>query len=169
MFRMALVFRESPSRVSVQSPPPGWHALNVTDAVSEICGRLAEAGIVAFEVSGFGDDHWPVDVWCDLAVVVEQLPDALENLQSGRPVEIDFFEQGIERTVSGDVFGEWVTLVCVSGTDWQPSPSQETCNTEQLRLMWVSFLGDFRQAAALVLPSADTHQNLCMDLWSALT
>lgn len=45
------------------------------------CRALARTRGVTFLVGGFGQDHWPVDVETDLAVVIEQLPRATSDLR----------------------------------------------------------------------------------------
>lgn len=91
------------------------------------CRALAVTGRVSFYVAGFGEDPWPVDVQTDLAVVIEQLPDVLSALRRGDEVFcLNFYEQGIERYLTGTKRGEVVTIECMSlSLRWMPEPASE--------------------------------------------
>jgi hypothetical protein len=104
--------------------------------ISSICEELDELGTAKFEVSGFGDAAWPVDVASDLVTLIEQLPEALSVLeQRDGEFRIDFYEQGIERLVFFKCSGESTELRCQSRTDWEPEPSQEVMRSSDLAAM----------------------------------
>lgn len=67
--------------------------------LDDICQALEESGDVGFRVRICTLDYWPVDVGTDLCVVVEQLEDLLRALVENRDGRLDFYEQGVERTV----------------------------------------------------------------------
>lgn len=104
--------------------------------ISSICEELDELGIAIFEVSGFGDAAWPVDVATDLATLIEQLPEALAVLdQREGEFRIDFYEQGVERLVFCKCSGDFTELRCQSRTDWEPNPSQVVMRSSDLAAM----------------------------------
>jgi hypothetical protein len=91
------------------------------------CRALAGAGAVSFEVGGFGQERWPVDVETDLAVAVEQLPGVLAAVSTeGKPFELNFYEQGIERYITGTTRAGTTTFECMSmSLNWTAEPSVE--------------------------------------------
>jgi len=98
---------------------------DIRSILDEICNALSRIGNVSFEVSGFGDENWPVDVRTDLPILLEQLPDAIYAVGAGREFIIDFYEQGIERQLTfSPASASSYTVVCASETNWYPEPSQ---------------------------------------------
>lgn len=91
------------------------------------CRALAATGGVSFLVGGFGQDRWPVDVETDLAVALEQLPGVLAGLRKeGEPFQLNFYEQGIERYLTGTRQGDEVRFECMSmSLRWTADPSVE--------------------------------------------
>jgi hypothetical protein len=93
--------------------------------LSTICRWLARHGVVLFEVGGFGQVRWPVDVAVDLAVVAEQVPAVLEGLALRRTVDLDFYEQGIQRLLTFEpADNDQLKVSCRSGTAWTPIPDE---------------------------------------------
>ena len=105
--------------------------------LSAQCRALAATGRASFLVGGFGQDPWPVDVQTDLAVVLEQLPDVLSSLRGGEETFcLNFYEQGIERYLTGTKHGEDVTLECMSlSLRWSPDPSVEVLGIVEVERM----------------------------------
>jgi hypothetical protein len=125
-----------------------------TSLVMDGCSLLEEAGC-RFLVSGFGQNPWPVDVRYDLSTVVEQLADVLEGLRAGEETELDFFGQGIERTLDFTPGPDGVRIRCRSGTTWEPDPVIEYASSEDLRRMFVRLAVDFAEALVLVSPDLE--------------
>ncbi|MFE3785076.1 hypothetical protein ACFXPA_43650, partial [Amycolatopsis sp. NPDC059090] len=100
----------------------------------------------AFTVRGFGDD-WPADVAYDLSTLVEQLPSLLNALRAHRDSELDFYGQGIERTLhfrlSGEGEGEDARIACTSRTSWTPRPEVEFIARDRLEEMILDLLSAF--------------------------
>ena len=107
---------------------------DVRSILVDVCRKIAPGG-GQFVVSGFGQDPWPVDVQTDLPVFLEQLPQILRAIHDKTVVEIDFYEQGIERSIALSPDGESYVAVCTSGTTWQPNPSTERIDREDLEEM----------------------------------
>ncbi len=114
---------------------------DVRSIIGDICEALDEMGAADFLVSGFGQERWPVDVRTDLAVFLEQLPRTLASVQSGSSFTLDFYEQGVERTIHFERDGEEYSARCESRTDWTPAPSTERVGRMEL----LTVLSDARQ------------------------
>ena len=107
--------------------------------MSAICRWLARYELVRFEVSGFGQEKWPVDVSVDLAVVAEQIPGVLQGLLEQREVELDFYEQGIQRLLTFErATDDEVTVSCRSGvTGWEPVPQEYVVGRRDvIEMLW---------------------------------
>ena len=71
---------------------------DVRSILMDVCRAIGQRG--EFVVSGFGQNSWPVDVQTDLPVFLEQLPSALLAVSKCAMAEIDFYEQGVERSIA---------------------------------------------------------------------
>jgi hypothetical protein len=107
----------------------------------DICDILEDTSAAEFVVSGFGQASWPVDVRTDLAVLLEQIPNAISSIDLGAPFTLDFYEQGLERKIHFTPQGETYSARCESWTAWRPDPAIETIDTSHLRKM----LSDIRE------------------------
>ena len=115
------------------------------------CGILAETDC-RFHAAGFGDGDWPVDVSYDLSALMEQLPDALNALRTGRACEIDFYGQGIERILYFTIDVPLVNVECRSGTSWTPVPAVVRHDKEMLVELLERMAKDFADAVAIGAP-----------------
>ncbi|WP_433223079.1 hypothetical protein ACQP00_25180 [Dactylosporangium sp. CS-047395] len=118
------------------------------------CARMEDAGW-RFTAGGFGDERWPVDVRFDLAAIIPQLPDLLAALEGAREAELDFFEQGIDRTVTmrprpgtPDVL-----LHCSSNANWSPAQPDEVAPMVDLQRMMRDLAHAFAAGIAVAQPS----------------
>ena len=123
------------------------HYDGALDVLLEICDAFD--GYVDFHVEGFGDLDWPVDVATDLPAILDQLPNVIDNLLNGRGFKIEFYEQGVERTVVGNVRSKCIELNCFSMTAWEPNPAREEmefddfCNMlKDLVCRFIAFVND---------------------------
>jgi len=129
------------------------------DDVGSILGDLCEAvkNEALFVVSAFGQDRWPVDVRTDLVIFLEQLPRALHEIQLGLPAVLDFYEQGIERTLSFSPVGDQYSVTCLSLTDWRPVPAIEVIGREPLETMLKRVMEKFLGLIGKIAPSLVEH------------
>lgn len=121
--------------------------------LDEICDRLSDTNKIDFIINGFGEERWPVDVWCDLSVLLEQLPEAFENLRKSKyNFEIDLYEQGIQRKliINGDT--NLAFIKCISETDWIPEPGKIEIENAKLFGMFKKFFDDFLMMSNKVCP-----------------
>ncbi len=130
---------------------------NIVSIINDACELVAGDATLRFEVAGFGQAPWPVDVMTDLAVVIEQLPEAIGKLEAGKPFKLDFFEQGIERCVTAVPDDRSVRLTCRSMTTWQPSPLTIEMSKPALLRMLVDLLSAFLSLLDGALPWARSH------------
>ena len=124
-----------------------------------LCKDFRESGKIAFQVSGFGEDSWPVDVSTDLATIAEQLPALCKFISS--PAEpmthLDFYEQGVERYLTLNRRESEIEVTCLSTSQWQPNPRTETIHWDLFRSMIYTFYRTFVAAATLISPRLASH------------
>ncbi|MYX97885.1 hypothetical protein GT045_24515 [Streptomyces sp. SID486] len=141
------------------SPPtsstPVTHDVDLAEdyesLVMDACELLADTDC-RFDVAGFGQSPWPVDVSYDLSSVIEQLPQARTALRRRDRAQIDFYGQGVERVITFDPVGEQITMTCTTQTDWIPDPATETASLSDVEGMLAALAHDFRRALDRVCP-----------------
>jgi hypothetical protein len=114
--------------------------------------------ICCFQISGFGQDNWPVTTNTDLPVLLEQLPKVLKDISLGNSTEIEFYEQGIERTIVFKPVKNLYELSCISQNNWQPNPKEERISTIDLIKMMSNFLENFISLAQNTAPQLVKHE-----------
>ncbi|MGW2508443.1 hypothetical protein ACWC0A_03230 [Streptomyces scopuliridis] len=110
--------------------------------VMRACGILSEIGC-KFHIAGFGSEDWGFDVSYDMSTLMEQLPDLLLGLASDGCGEIDFYSQGVERTVIFERVGEAYALRCHSRTPWKPYPEVEYVDFPRMEAMLTELISKF--------------------------
>lgn len=121
--------------------------------IADICSFFDESQSITFKVSGFGDNNWKVDCGYDLLSVIVQLPDIIKTIYSSSyDFELDFYEQGTERTVFFKDYNETVKLTCISRTNWRPNDENITMLKEDVKTMFVKIMNDFLICAQATNP-----------------
>ena len=128
---------------------------DVRSILMDVCRAIERRGELV--VSDFGRDRWPVDVGTDFPVLLEQLPDALRAVDVGTAAALDFYEQGVERSITFSPTGGRYIAMCASGTTWQPNPVIEHIDREDLEGMLLAVREEFMRAFAEVAPALVTH------------
>lgn len=128
---------------------------DVRSILIDVCRAIGRRG--EFLVSGFGQEKWPLDVQTDLAVFLEQLPEVLRAVHEGRDTSIDFYEQGIERSIDLSLSDGQYVAKCTSRTGWQPNPTVQRIEREDLEAMLLAVREMFMRAFAEVAPSLAGH------------
>ena len=102
---------------------------------------------------------WPIDASTDLTVILEQIPDSIQWLDSGLATggALDFFEQGIQRCLQFERQQSGILIHCTSRTDWQPLPVEEIVTHAELQKMLKSLLQTFVDLAKIACPSDFNH------------
>jgi hypothetical protein len=97
---------------------------DVREILFFLCNGLEESNLVRFQVEGFGDSPWPVDIEADFEIVLEQLPQLLKFLDTtaSSTADLDFYEQGIERQLVFTKTGDLIKINC------QPLPVANRLN-----------------------------------------
>ncbi len=108
-------------------------------------------------ISGFGQERWPVDVRTDLAVLLEQLPDALKAIAARESAEVHLYEQGVDRLLKLEPKGAGYAVHCRSGTDWRPWPAVEEVDSLKLEGMLVAVRDEFLKALERMAPALRLH------------
>ena len=130
---------------------------SIISILSDLC-EFAQSHRGVFNVGGFGQARWPVDVRTDLCVVLEQLPEVLKAVRSGNSVVLDFYEQGIERRLTFAPSGEECEVTCAAFSPyWNPSPATERIGREVLEHMLAAVLDEFLNFLRRVAPELERH------------
>jgi hypothetical protein len=128
---------------------------DVRSILSDVCRSVERDG--QFVMSGFGQEQWPVDVGTDLMVFLEQLPEIICAISAGMPAELNFYEQGVERTLTFIPDGERYFVSCVSQTEWIPNPAVEQINRETLQKMLLAVEKEFIHLVNKIAPELSKH------------
>jgi hypothetical protein len=129
---------------------------DVRSILMDVCDALEPRSV--FAVSGFGQDVWPVDVKTDLAVFLEQVPDALRAIRERKVAEIDFYEQGVERSIAFEPAGAKYVATCKTwSTTWQPHPSIEEISADALEQMLLAAREEFMRVLTRMAPGLADH------------
>lgn len=129
---------------------------DVGGVLSQLCLALADTGALRFKVMAFDDEPWPVDVACDLAVLLEQLSDFLQALRSPAVLEFElsFYEQGIERDLlCTREASNRIVVDPSSRLPWTPVRSVEIIEAGELDRQLVALVDVFATAARVVCPA----------------
>jgi hypothetical protein len=128
---------------------------DVRSILIDVCEAIAD--VTEFAVSGFGEEVWPVDVSIDLPIFLEQLPVALRAIEEGEAAEINFYEQGLERSISLTPIDGAYLATCASRTSWQPNPTVESLDRSDLERMLLQTRDVFMEALMRVRPDLHNH------------
>lgn len=123
---------------------------DIRSLLVDLCRHIEKPG--KFIVSGFGQSPWPVDVGTDLPVFLEQLPEAIKSVNSREPFQLDFYEQGIERTIIFTPFDGLYVALCKSYSNWQPCPDTEQIDCGELQEMLETIRSELIKAIHIVAP-----------------
>lgn len=132
----------------------GFFDSDLIDVLAGQCRAIAATNAYRFHVSGFGQERWPVDVETDLAIVIEQLPSVLMGLATeGATLELNFYEQGIERYITGVKRGQMVIFECASSSlNWGPEPSTELAPLAEAEQMFRALRDKYISAVDSICP-----------------
>jgi hypothetical protein len=151
--RIELRINELPVKLWARSYDPCLE--DVRSILVDVCGKIGRGG--EFVVSGFGQDPWPADVRTDLPVFLEQLPEILRAIHGMTVVEIEFYEQGLQRSIELSPDGDSYVAVCRSGMTWQPNPSIERIDRKDLEEMLTAAKEEFMRAFREMAPGLAEH------------
>jgi hypothetical protein len=152
---MQITLRLEPA-AQFQTPTYDPDEDDVRSILMDVCDALGAGS--EFAVSGFGQDVWPVDVTTDLAVFLEQVPHALRAIKERKFAEIDFYEQGIERSIAFEPDGAGYSATCKSwSTRWQPDPSIEEISADSLEQMLLAARDEFMRVLTMMAPGLASH------------
>jgi hypothetical protein len=89
----------------------------------------------------------------DMSVFLEQLPDLLDNLESGDLFRLDMYSQGTEAELEFSPDGDELTITCSSRTTWVPDPATERIGLGPLLQMLRKLAADFALGARTADPA----------------
>ena len=154
MFNMKLMLDNDVYEYSIDNEPREYDSSldDGRSVIADICEVCFESKKIEFQVSGFGQELWPVDCLYDLTCIVEQLPEALESISSKEKFTLNFYEQGMERIVSFDYNEDFYILTCTSRTDWQPNPKTIIAQECDIREILEQLKKDFYKYTNIMCP-----------------
>lgn len=133
---------------------------DIRSLLSDACEILEESQALAFHVEGFGQSDWPVDVSIDLLTIIEQLPALFSWLDSedAGEFQLDFYEQGMERSLIFKRMNTDVQVTCISGTKWPPVPEDEGIGLPHLDYMFGELVRTFVRSVKRICPDVAGHE-----------
>ncbi|CAH8768851.1 hypothetical protein [Paenibacillus dendritiformis] len=125
MFRMYLRHKNKFDKMTIEEKEYDDELDDETSIISDICKYLHQTKNIEFIVSGFGSELWPVDCTFDLPLIIEELPEIIQNLNKNEyNFRLGFYEQGLMREIVFREEGGKIQLECKSLIPgWLPSPS----------------------------------------------
>jgi hypothetical protein len=131
---------------------------DIRSLLFDICQVLARTESVLFVVEGFDEKPWPVDVSTDLVTFLEQVPDLLDwfDSEDSSKFVLDFYEQGIERSLIFDRTDSVINIACESRTDWEPK-YDEVVQKADFDVMFTEFLRNFIHCTKILCPGILNH------------
>ncbi len=145
-FFMGLELLTEFSRFPRRPQPAMLEEFEEETRIANLCEYLSELQCVNFVVSGFGQAKWPVDVLTDLAVVLEQLPSVLPEIErENYHFTLEFYEQGLERYLYFSEAAPWVRIDCLSLTEWTPTPSTLYLEKVVIKDMLINLQNSFEE------------------------
>lgn len=130
---------------------------DVGSVLGDICEVLETAGI-SFLARVCSNEAWPVTVSTDLLVVVEQIGDTISDLARGQTSKLDFYEQGVERTISfapqnGDMLIECSDMIVKTTSQ----PEAVTLPSDRVLQELTCLAEDFLRASQICCPDLANH------------
>ena len=116
-----------------------------------ISESLAQNDNIIFEVKGF-DTDWPVDICTDLSTAIIQVYEAIILLRNSNKATIQFYEQGIEKTLEFHRSRQCVFIDCVSLMEDEIFGSREKHTWGIFEKMLIEFLLNYIQCVQHALP-----------------
>lgn len=96
------------------------------EILADICETFELSKNIEFNVIGFGLEKWPVDCMYDLLCVIEMLPNIINGFfENNYDFILDFYEQGLERTLFFEKGKNIIRIKCESRTKWISNPQTE--------------------------------------------
>ncbi|WP_406362753.1 hypothetical protein [Streptomyces sp. NBC_01579] len=106
------------------------------------CRILSDVGC-SFHIAGFGSADWGFDVSYDMSTLIEQVPSLVESLELNGTGKVDFYSQGVERSITFERVDGSYEIRCYSRTSWKPSPSVEYVDCASMEDMLDKLTFDF--------------------------
>jgi hypothetical protein len=130
---------------------------DVGSVLNDICEALETAG-VGFLARVCSDEDWPVTVSTDLLVVIEQIGDTLASLKQAQIGRLDFYEQGIEKTLTFTPKNGTVLIECNDLITKAMSKSEFVILPHELVLKELTCLSeDFLRVSKMCCPELANH------------
>ncbi|HMA91705.1 MAG TPA: hypothetical protein VKP30_03420, partial [Polyangiaceae bacterium] len=121
---------------------------DVRTMLADVCAALEETVSVRFIVRAFDEMEWPVSLSTDLCVLLEQLPQVAHATENKQAFDLDFFEQGLERTLHFQPDGLDFIVSCTSyHSRWVPAMEAERISMAEIRGVLGRLIHEFGRLA----------------------
>lgn len=116
MFRIALqINQESLTTAAAGTISDEYEIEGDLDAqILAACDMIAEAQVAQFHLTCCSEQPWPVAVWLDLGILLQQVNPLLDALKANEEFRLEFFDQGIESVLVFSPLGRQVRINCES-------------------------------------------------------
>ncbi len=131
---------------------------DIRSIIHDICATLEGVPGIELRVAVCTETLWPVTVATDLCVIMEQIGDVIRDLSLRTPARLDFYEQGIERSVLLKPADDLVVVVCapLAGAEGQVSDTT-TVSAQGVLSCLRSLTLQFLHVSRLYCPKATAH------------
>jgi hypothetical protein len=116
MFEISLeINRDALAAASPQQTDEEFPLEDLTTQIVAACSAISRAKVAKFRLACCGNQVWPVDIWVDFAIFLEQSLDVLLAIKDGLDVfRFEFFEQGTESVVIFSATSSGLRVSCES-------------------------------------------------------
>ncbi|GAA2508900.1 hypothetical protein GCM10010406_51710 [Streptomyces thermolineatus] len=152
-------------------PPSGpvrktWEDKPLEDPEDYVCLVMTACSALAktdarFRIGGFGTQDWGFDIGYDMSSFVEELPELVEGLRSGTPVEIYLYPQGVDRTLVFEPAGGEVVVKCFDHRNPNSPPKEEMHRRKDLEAMVAELAVEFARSLETVAPAVFRLEPFC--------
>jgi hypothetical protein len=138
---------------------------DINALLHKICCEFEKSQIMKFQIDGFGQNSWTVDIATDFVIFLEQLPNFTRWLmnQPSELFELSFYEQGLERNLIFQFQKQDCIIKCQSWGRWQPTFEVENISYKELKQMIKILVFQFIRAVQDNFP--ETYQNNSFQVW----
>lgn len=118
------------------------------------CDIIAEAQVAQFHLTCCGVQPWPVAVWLDLGILLQQVSPLLEALNANNKFRLEFFDQGIESVLVFSPSGRQSQIDCESfwGGQSRFGGQQELVNIESVARAMRDIVDGFIECCKHICP-----------------
>lgn len=120
--------------------------------IVDICNIFYDSEKIYFKIGGFGETDWGADCKTDLPCVLEQMDVILQGIKNKEKFEIDFYEQGMERTLEFLFDERNVSIKCSCYINWIPQPPIVFMSYDAVYKLFIKLYNNFLECINMIIP-----------------